>query len=176
MIFSAHTASQPPPSRTPACSRASSRHASIAPRTMSAHGPLAWDAPELVLIDQSQLRQRQRELHACHEQSFTRLPLELPRPAPDPRARAPRSNRPGPGCSRRRTTSPRRSSGRRVPSRVASNQASRPSAPAPATLPPSFRKSPGRRGGHRPGRSSRSRDDASLRPRVSHDDRSTRPM
>src|ERR1700736_1391912 len=32
---------------------------------------------ELVLIDQSQLRQRQRELHASHEQSLTRLPLEL---------------------------------------------------------------------------------------------------
>src|SRR5437762_7856420 len=32
---------------------------------------------ELVLIDQYQLRQRQRELHACHEQSLTRLQLEL---------------------------------------------------------------------------------------------------
>src|SRR4030095_16471922 len=32
---------------------------------------------ELVLIDQSQLRQRQRELHASHEQSLTRLTLEL---------------------------------------------------------------------------------------------------
>jgi WD40 repeat protein len=32
---------------------------------------------ELVLIDQSQLRQRQRQLHAAHEQSLTRLPLEL---------------------------------------------------------------------------------------------------
>src|SRR5262245_28818713 len=32
---------------------------------------------ELVLIDQSQLRQRLRELHASHEQSLTRLPLEL---------------------------------------------------------------------------------------------------
>src|SRR5216684_2879421 len=32
---------------------------------------------ELVLIDQSQLRQRQRELHASHEQSLTRLPLQL---------------------------------------------------------------------------------------------------
>src|SRR6266853_988257 len=32
---------------------------------------------ELVLIDQSQLRQRERELHASHEQSLTRLPLEL---------------------------------------------------------------------------------------------------
>src|SRR5215207_4607665 len=42
--FSAHTASPPPPSRTPAGSRASSRHASIPPRTTSAHGPLAWDA------------------------------------------------------------------------------------------------------------------------------------
>jgi len=32
---------------------------------------------ELVLIDQSQLRQRQGELHASGEQSLTRLPLEL---------------------------------------------------------------------------------------------------
>src|SRR5438046_6751066 len=32
---------------------------------------------ELVLIDQPQLRQRLRELHASHEQSFTRLLLEL---------------------------------------------------------------------------------------------------
>src|SRR5215813_6301860 len=32
---------------------------------------------ELVLIDQSQLRQRQRESHASHEQSVSRLPLEL---------------------------------------------------------------------------------------------------
>jgi hypothetical protein len=36
---SAHTAAPPPQSRTPAGSRASSRHASIAPRTTSAHGP-----------------------------------------------------------------------------------------------------------------------------------------
>src|SRR5262245_7635260 len=43
--FSIHTVSPPPPSRTPAGSRASSRHTSIAPRTTSAHGPLAWDAP-----------------------------------------------------------------------------------------------------------------------------------
>jgi hypothetical protein len=41
-IFSAHIASPPPPSRTPAGSRASSRHASIAPRTTSVRGPLAW--------------------------------------------------------------------------------------------------------------------------------------
>src|SRR5688572_19673669 len=32
---------------------------------------------ELVLIDQSQLSQRQRELHASHEQSLARLPFEL---------------------------------------------------------------------------------------------------
>src|SRR5215472_14746066 len=32
---------------------------------------------ELILIDQPQLRQRQRELHASREQSLTRLPLEL---------------------------------------------------------------------------------------------------
>src|SRR5687768_17833692 len=40
-----------------------------------AHYPGVHD--ELVLIDQSQLRQRQRELHASHQQSLTRLPLEL---------------------------------------------------------------------------------------------------
>src|SRR5215204_3188511 len=40
-----------------------------------AHQPGMHD--ELVLIDQSQLRQRQRELHTSHEQSFARLPLEL---------------------------------------------------------------------------------------------------
>src|SRR5438046_1345763 len=43
--FSAHIASPPPPSRTPAGSRASSQYALIAPRTTSAHGPLAWAAP-----------------------------------------------------------------------------------------------------------------------------------
>src|ERR1043166_2371130 len=32
---------------------------------------------ELVLIDQSQFRQRQRELHASHEQSLTRFLLEM---------------------------------------------------------------------------------------------------
>src|SRR5438067_10934798 len=43
--LSAHTASPPPPSQTPAGSRASGRDASIAPRTKSARGPLAWAAP-----------------------------------------------------------------------------------------------------------------------------------
>jgi hypothetical protein len=32
---------------------------------------------EVVLIDQAELRQRQRELHASREQSLARLPLEL---------------------------------------------------------------------------------------------------
>jgi hypothetical protein len=32
---------------------------------------------ELVLIDQSQLRQGQWKLHTSHEQSLARLPLEL---------------------------------------------------------------------------------------------------
>lgn len=45
VTFSAHTASPPPPKQTPVGSRASSRHASIARRTTSAHGPLAWGAP-----------------------------------------------------------------------------------------------------------------------------------
>src|SRR5262249_57879658 len=43
--FSAHTAAPPPPSRTPADSRASSRHASTTPPTTWARGPLAWAAP-----------------------------------------------------------------------------------------------------------------------------------
>ena len=33
---------------------------------------------DLVLVDQSEFRQRQWELHTSHEQSLTRLPLELP--------------------------------------------------------------------------------------------------
>ena len=32
---------------------------------------------EFILIDQSQLRQLQRELYACHEQPLTRFPLQL---------------------------------------------------------------------------------------------------
>src|SRR5580692_9703790 len=87
-IFSAHTASPPPPSRTPAGSRAPSRHASIAPRTTSARGPIAWEGHEIVLIDQSQLRQGQREVHASCQQSLTRLPLELLNGLP----RSPRTN------------------------------------------------------------------------------------
>ena len=50
--FSAHTASPPPPSRTPAGSRASSRRASIAPRTTSARDPLAGAAPRTRTLDQ----------------------------------------------------------------------------------------------------------------------------
>jgi hypothetical protein len=37
---------------------------------------------ELVLVDQSQPRQGQRELHASHEESVARLPLELLNGAP----------------------------------------------------------------------------------------------
>jgi hypothetical protein len=48
-----------------------------------------------------------------------------------------------------------------------------PSSPAAETLAPSFRGSPGQRGGHRPSRGSRPRDDASLRPGKSHDYRCT---
>src|SRR6195256_5528865 len=137
--FSAHTASPPPPSRTPARSRASGRHASIAQRTTSARGPPAWAAPRT---------RTHRSIPALPTPAgASRLPRAVlyptpasaaERPSPDPRVRAPRSNRPGPGCSTRRTSLPRRSSGRRVPS----NQASLLSAPAAATLPPSFRKSP----------------------------------
>src|SRR5262249_16761012 len=45
--FSAHTAAPRPLSRTPAGSRASNRHASIAPRTTWAHGPPTWGAPRI---------------------------------------------------------------------------------------------------------------------------------
>src|SRR6267154_6625133 len=170
--FSAHTASPPPPSRTPAGSRASSRHASIAPRTTSARGPPGWGAPRT---------RTHRSIPAPPTPAgASRLPRTVPyptpasaaeRPSPDPRARARRSNRPGPGCSTRRTSLPRRSSARRVPS----NQASLPPAPTAETLPPSFRKSPGQRGEHRPGRGFPPRDDVSLRRGELHDDRSTRP-
>src|SRR5437773_3688177 len=43
--FSAHTASPPFFFQAEDGIRDSSRHASIAPRTTSAHGPLAWAAP-----------------------------------------------------------------------------------------------------------------------------------
>src|SRR5262249_13798913 len=149
--FSAHTASPQPPSRAPAGSRASSRHASIAPRTTSAHGPLAWGARRT---------RTHRSIPAPPTPAgASRLPRTVPcptpasaaeRPSPDLRVRAPRSNRPDPGCSTRRTSLRRRSSGRTVPS----NQALLPSAPSTETLPPSFRKSPGQRGGHPPFRGS----------------------
>ena len=65
------------PSRTPAGSRASSRHASIFPRTTWAHSPLAGDAPQIRSHRSIPARPTQREPHASHEQSLTRLPLEL---------------------------------------------------------------------------------------------------
>src|SRR4249920_1082733 len=87
---------------------------------------------ELVLIDQAQLRQRQRELHASQEQSLTRLLLELLNGSPQIPAhefRVPID--PVQGARHDVLSSPRRSSGRKVPS----NRASLPSAPATETLP-----------------------------------------
>src|SRR5438132_14250724 len=75
--FSARTASPLPPSRTPAGSRASGRHASIAPRTTSARGPRAWDAPRTRTHRSIPAPSTQWELHTSHEQSLARLPLEL---------------------------------------------------------------------------------------------------
>src|SRR5215213_5498767 len=96
----AHTASPPPPSRTPAGSRASNRHASIAPRTTSAHGPLAWAAPRT---------RTHRSIPAPPTpEGASTLPPTVPYPTPasaaerpspdDPRARAPRSNDPVQGA------------------------------------------------------------------------------
>src|SRR5918996_2125912 len=105
----AHTASPPPPSRTPAGSPASSRPASTAPRTTSARGPPASAAR----------RTRTRRstpapptpVGASRLQPTVRYPAPASAPErllPDPHARAPRSNRPVPGCLTRRTSSPRR--------------------------------------------------------------------
>ena len=54
---------------------------------------------ELVLIDQSQLRQRQRELHASRRTGPCSVAVSAaPPPCPDHRARARRSSRRGSGC------------------------------------------------------------------------------
>src|SRR5579862_4490599 len=94
--FSAHTASPPHPNRTPAGSRASSRHASIAPRTTLAHGPPGWAAPRT---------HTHRSTPAPPTPAgASRRPRAVPyptpasaaeRPFPDPRVRVPRSNRCG---------------------------------------------------------------------------------
>ena len=82
--FAAHTASPPPPSRTPAGSRASSRRASIAPRTTWAHGPLTWAAPRT--RTHRSIPAPPTPADASNEQSLTRLPLELLNGLPpDPR-------------------------------------------------------------------------------------------
>jgi hypothetical protein len=85
--FSAHTASPPPPSRTPADSRASSRHALIAPRTTSARGPPAWAAPRT---------RTHRSIPAPSTPArASRLPRTVPYPTPASAAEAafPRSPR-----------------------------------------------------------------------------------
>ena len=172
--FSAHTASPPPPSRTPARSRASSRYASITPRTTSAHGPLPWDARRTRTH-----RSNPSSANACG--SFT-PPTNSP--LPDSRL----------SCSTAFPRSPRTSSAfqstRSQGSRhnVLLFRVDRPSEgfhplrprSRPRRQPPRclhhFVSHPAERGGHRPGRGSRLRDDASRRPQPLHDDRSTRPM
>src|SRR5207247_9668360 len=99
--FSAHTASPPPPSRTPADLRDSSRHASIAPRTTSARGPLAWAAPRT---------RTHRSIPAPPTPAGpSRLPSTAPspapacapdRPSPDPHALAQLSTPPAPRAPR----------------------------------------------------------------------------
>src|ERR1041385_6801815 len=72
--FSAHTASPPPPSRTPAGLRASSREASIAPRITSARGPPAWRAPRT--------RNHRSVPAPPMPAGASRLPRTVPCPAP----------------------------------------------------------------------------------------------
>jgi len=99
----------------------------------------------------SPIRQCQRKLHACHEQAFTRLPLELLNGLPQVPAHELRVPIDPVQGARHDVLLCRVDRPREVPS----NQASLPSALAAATLPPSSSKSPGQRGGHRPGRGSR---------------------
>ena len=171
-IVSAHTASPPPPSRTPAGSRASSRHASIAPRTTSARGPLAWGAPRTRTHRSIPAPPTPAGAYASHEQSLTRLPLELLNGRPEipvHELRVPidpvqgarhdvllcRVDRPGEGFHPIRP----RSCPRRRPPRCLHHFVS-----------PAKEESIGLVEVFRP------RDDVSLRPRTFHDDRSTRPM
>jgi hypothetical protein len=127
---------------------------------------------ELVLIDQSQLRQRQRKLHASHEYSPARLLLDLLNSLPQISAlQPPRSNRPRPGCSTRHTSLPHRSSGRTEPSIRPSNPASLRS-PTAGVLSPSSRRLPRPEEGHRPALGPRPNSDATLHPWNLPDDRS----
>jgi hypothetical protein len=122
-------------------------------------GPPAWAAPR-TCTHRSLPAPPTPAGGATHEQSLTRLPLELLNGLAQISAHELRV--PIAPLQVLDTTYFLAASivGRRVPS----NQASVPLAPAAATLPPSFRKSPGQRGGHRPGGGSQPRDGASLRP------------
>ena len=64
----------------PSSSRLTSFRSSVLRQPREQRRPVARQPgvhDELVLVDQSQLRQRQRELHAADEQPLARLPLEL---------------------------------------------------------------------------------------------------
>ena len=147
--FSAHTASPRPPSRTPAGSRVKSTCFDSPPRTTSAHGRLAWAAPRTHI--HRSIRAPPMPSGSFTPPTNSPLPdslLELLEwPSPNPPARAPRSNRLGPGCSTQRTSLPRRSLGRRVLVHIRHHDRPR---RQPPRLPPSFGRSPGQRGGHRP--------------------------
>src|SRR5687767_7008917 len=75
--FSADTASPPLPSRTPGVHEL---QVDTLRESREQRRPVAGQPGmdhELVLIDQSQLRQRQRQRHAACEQSLARLLLQL---------------------------------------------------------------------------------------------------
>ena len=119
----------------------------IVPRTTSAHGP-----PALGCTMNSYSSINPKSANAIG--SFT-PPTRSPLPdsrlscrtaVPNPRVLALHSSRPAPGCPTPRTSWPRRSFGRRVPS----TQAKPSPAPTAETPTPSFRKSPGQTGGHQP--------------------------
>ena len=95
VTFSARTASPLPPSRTPAGSRASSRQASIAPRTRSARGPRTWDA--LRTRSHRSTQAPSTPVGASHPPRTVRRPTPACRPSPPAAATLIPSFRTSPG-------------------------------------------------------------------------------
>ena len=101
-----------------------------------------------VLVDQTQICQRQGERHATHEQALAWLPRAAEPHAPSCLAPARHSNRPRSACSTRHASSSARWSRRTGSPTHRSSQATCPWLAA-ATPTPSSRRSPGRIAGHR---------------------------
>jgi hypothetical protein len=86
---------------------ASSPHASIDARATLARGRRAWAAPRTRTHRSVPAPPTPAGATHLPRGVLARFPLELQQRYPVPRARDPRSNRPAPGCMRRRTPLPR---------------------------------------------------------------------